>query len=368
MFQGYLFNIDIVDRCNLRCPSCPRGNSTAVVQQRNRMESATLDSILKKAIGECEVKSVDLYNWTEPFLHPRLSEMVRVVKSHNLSCGLSTNLNILPNIDDVMIADPDYILISTSGFTQSVYGQTHKGGDIERVKKNMSELAESRKRTNSSTKIEVKYLLYLGNVDEGVLMKRYAESLGFAFKLSYAGLYPLEKLIAYLTDGAGGTGLSEEERQLTDRIVFPHREVVELAGPYKKLPCLLADEWIMINSSGNVQLCCMVYDESKYTIANYLSTPISEIQRLKKSHWQCPECIELGIAAARSRPLLNLNKPIFEKFKKYYADVGLNMDKVSTLGPIRSRVTNSYRVLRARCASSPWIRRQCVRLRAILNM
>jgi len=329
------------------------------------MDPEILHRIMEKATSEFNVRFVHLYNWTEPFLHPKLSEMIRIVQSYNIGCGLSSNLNVMPNIEGVLAVNPDYLMISVSGFTQSIYEQTHRGGDIERVKQNMVTLAEAKSRMNSQTRIEVKYLIYLGNVDEAVLMKQFVESLGFSFTLSWAGLMPLEKLLTYVSNGSTGEVLTEEDRHLTDRLIFPHKELINLAKPYKKLPCLLLEEWIMINCKGDVQLCCMVYNESKYTIANYLTTPISKIQALKRAHWQCSDCIEYGIAAARNWPILNLNKFIMEKFTRYWASVGLDVSKIENYGPVRSRIRRSYQIYSARARRSPWLRKQYHRLRKI---
>jgi MoaA/NifB/PqqE/SkfB family radical SAM enzyme len=358
--------IDIVDKCNLRCRSCPRGNSPDVQLQRGRMEPELLDRIMKKATGECRVKSVNLFNWTEPFLHPELSRMIEVINSYGIKTGLSSNLNIMPKIDDVMHADPEFLIISVSGFTQGVYERNHRGGDIERVKKNMEELAGAKERTKSRTRIEVKYLLYLGNLDEAVLMKEYADSLGFSFVLSYMGLMPLEKLLMYVSNDPGGDSLSEEEREIAKTIIFPYREVIELARPYKKLPCLMLEESIMINCLGNVQLCCMVYDDSKYTIADYLTTPIAEIQNLKRNHWQCADCIEYGIAAARSWRILNMDREVLKKFSLYYKKVGLDVSSIRDRGRIRSRLLPYYLAGKARLKRDSWLRTQYHRFKKIL--
>jgi len=349
--------IDLIDRCNLRCPSCPRGNSTHVAQEKGRMTPERLNRIMKKATDECNVRSVHLYNWTEPFLHPDLAGMIRIVQSYGVNCGLSSNLNILPKIDDVTSTNPEYLLISTSGFTQQVYERAHRGGDIERVKKNMAELSESIKRTGSSIRVEVKYLIYLGNADEAVTMREYADSLGFRFILSYAGLMPIEKLLAYLSDNTIGEPLTEEDRALAGTLVFPHKEVVKLAEPYKKLPCLLQEEWLMINALGKVQLCCMVFDESKYTIADYLATPLSKIQELKMNHWQCPDCFSYGIAAARSWPIRNLNRAILDKFSEYYARMGLDYRKLEGISPLKLWLKSYYMIYRVRASRVRALRR-----------
>jgi hypothetical protein len=267
----------------------------------------------------------------------------------------------MPKIDEVMSANPEYLYISTSGFTQPVYGITHRGGDIDRVKKNMIELAESKKRTNSRTRIKVKYLLYLGNVDEAIQMKNFTESLGFSFETHYAQLMPLEKLLDYVSNGSQGAEITEEDRQLLDLIVYPHREIVDLTEPYKKLPCLLLEDWIMINAHGDVQLCCMTYDESKYTITNFLSAPISEIQARKREHWQCRDCTEFGIAAARNWPVLEIKKHIMMKFTDHYGDVILDFRNILKKIPKRGRfhkwMLDQYFVSRSRITRIPWLRK-----------
>lgn len=49
-----------------------------------------------------------------------------------------------------------------------------------------------------------------------------------------------------------------------------------------------------LDFEGNVQLCCGVYDASKYTLANFLDTPLSNLQHLKYAHNLCKKCMELG--------------------------------------------------------------------------
>ena len=71
------FYVDVVGACNLRCPSCPVGNSTAKMPH-GYMSPSLLDEIVRKAVSECQRLQVSLFNWTEPFLHPRLAEMIRV--------------------------------------------------------------------------------------------------------------------------------------------------------------------------------------------------------------------------------------------------------------------------------------------------
>ena len=93
--------IDVFGYCNLRCPSCPVGNwsDDPAVFHHGLMTEELLGEILDKARRECKIKSVGLFNWTEPLLHPTIHDMISVVRSRGLKCGISSNLNILRRPD-----------------------------------------------------------------------------------------------------------------------------------------------------------------------------------------------------------------------------------------------------------------------------
>jgi len=76
-----------------------------------------------------------------------LPELIRIVREAGVVSYLSSNLNFLPDATAIMAENPDNFRISLSGFSQKVYGYTHRGGDIEIVKKHMVELAAARERT-----------------------------------------------------------------------------------------------------------------------------------------------------------------------------------------------------------------------------
>ena len=74
--REFLLDVDIVGTCNLRCPSCPVGGSLELRTRSGIMPRELLESILDKAMSECRLTYVGLFNWTEPFLHPRLPDMI----------------------------------------------------------------------------------------------------------------------------------------------------------------------------------------------------------------------------------------------------------------------------------------------------
>jgi len=285
------FNIDLVGSCNLRCPSCPIGNSPGKLEH-GQMSSDLLRSILAKAVSECRVSSVGLFNWTEPFIHPRLAEMIGVVNSFGLPCSLSSNLNLLRNVDEVLLANPHYLRISVSGFTQDTYGRTHAGGNIERVKDNMRTLSEAKARTGSKTAIQVVFHRYKDNQADELAMRRYARSLGFTFRPTWAYLMPVEKALSVV--GADSAELTSQDRGLIDLLAYPLADAIAECGRGKNAPCSLQEEHITIDCFGRVQLCCAVYDPDRFTIGSYLETPFAELQRRKFNHDFCATCTSKG--------------------------------------------------------------------------
>ena len=130
-------DIDICGACTLRCPSCPQGNVKDYRLPQGFMAPELLQEIVTKARAECRRPNISLFNWAEPLLHPQLPELIRIVQDAGIPCHLSSNLDILPDADALMAANPASLRISTSGFSQEIYGRTHRGGDIERVKTHM---------------------------------------------------------------------------------------------------------------------------------------------------------------------------------------------------------------------------------------
>ena len=288
------FNIDVLGGCNLRCPSCPQGNVKGYRLPSGFMDPKLLADVVSKARSECEVMGIELFNWTEPLLHPKLPELIGIVNSAGVNCDLSSNLNILRNVDEVMAANPHAFRISCSGFTQENYGYTHRGGDIERVKKNMILLAEAKRRQGATTRLHVLFHRYRHNLKDEPPLRAFANSLGIEFHPVWAFMMPLEKVLAYIEDTPAEAGWTEEDTQIVSKLALGLREAIQTAGKYKDQRCFLQDSKLALDSQANVQLCCAVYDASKFTIANFLTTPLEEIQRRKYAHEMCARCTKHG--------------------------------------------------------------------------
>jgi len=291
----FFFNIDVLGSCNLRCPSCPVGNSRDVKLPTGFMDPRLLTAIIAKATSECEVSGVGLFNWTEPLLHPRLPELIRIVESRGLPCHLSANLNHMRNIDAILAENPYSFRISASGFTQEVYGYSHRGGDIERVKEHMVELAAARKRQKATTNIHVLYHRYKHNLGDEQAMRAFAARLGLGFQPVWAFMMPLEKILAYVNDDPREATLTEDDHRLIGNLALPLEEAIASAEKHRDAPCSLRDAQMTIDFEGRVQLCCGTYDSNRFTLGKYLDLSLAELQARKYEHDMCGRCMTRGV-------------------------------------------------------------------------
>jgi len=287
-------DIDICGACTLSCPSCPQGNVKDYRLPQGFMEPELLARIVAKAQTECRRPNVSLFNWAEPLLHPRLPELVGIVQDAGVPCHLSSNLDILPDADALMAANPASLRISTSGFSQEMYGRTHRGGNVERLKKHMVELADAKRRNRADSDIFVHYHRYRHNLKEEPLLREFAIDLGFHFHAVWALVFPLEKVLAYAGEEIQNFPLTAEDLETIDCLALPLREALETSRKHKNRPCSLREDAISLDFRGNLTLCCGVFDARQFTVGNFLELSLAEIQKMRQNHPLCEICMRQG--------------------------------------------------------------------------
>lgn len=286
--MGWFYNIDVIEACNLRCPSCPQGNMRGTDRPRGVMSAETLGAILDKAQRETPViEYVGLFSWTEPLLHPDLAALVRAVKSRGLTCFLSSNLNRIERLEEVLRARPDTLRISLSGYHQATYCQSHRGGNIETVKANMRELRRLMDKTHSKMNVLVGYHRYRHNMGEDfALMSAFARELGFTMEPVWAYYMPLEKTLAYHE----GRPMPEDQ-PILDLLAISPDEQKAISQRLPASDCRLRASEMTLNADGSVMLCCSVFDSKNAIATSFLDTPHDELQRRKYTHALCGPCM-----------------------------------------------------------------------------
>jgi MoaA/NifB/PqqE/SkfB family radical SAM enzyme len=283
--------IDIVDTCNLKCQCCPVGSGYGE-KSSNRMNLQLFDQITDKLGQDFVGKElfVGLYNWSEPFLHPELPRFLEMLKRKKFRFTISTNLALpnLPTLADVLASVPYSFAISLSGFTQSVYGLTHRGGNIEVVKSNMQILHDLRRDNGLENLlyIAVKWLSYRTNEHERELMRAFAEKLKFGFEVYTACYLPTDRLIACIEGREAPYAGSE----MLLTIPNPIKNGTSPRLIDKPIQCRFQENEITIRCNGDIYLCCSLPYKQDYLIGNYLDLSVEEIRARLRTHKTCIAC------------------------------------------------------------------------------
>ena len=323
----YVVQIEVVGTCNLRCPSCAVGNadngrqagSIGGTMPLDRLRQ-TLDWVDGWMDRDRSEVMVCLYSWGEPFIHTALPALIAEVKRRGYVAGISSNLNHVRNLDEVLQAGVDEIVVSLSGFTQAAYGQSHTGGDVETVKRHMAQLSEAIDRTGSAARVLVHYITYRHNVgaDEFSAMAAFCEDLRFEFEPSLAFFAPVEKLVE-MADGRD----FPKDRPILDRLVVPVEEQLRISAPAAGgTSCPLIEDRIDIDVDGALKLCCSSYDRRFNVAPSFEGLAVDEVNRRRRDSALCGACSAHGIDriftradyaawCAQANPVLEmLNAPV----------------------------------------------------------
>lgn len=305
--------LEINSACNLHCQTCTKGNMDGYDHLNGIMDPDLMERILDKIKSENPDAMVMMYGNSEPGLHPKLPECVASVKYRGLNAQISTNLNVLRRVDELLAAKPDMIIISLSGFTQDIYERGHAGGNIEKVKANMRLLAEANGRLiqkeggGPGVDIRVNYHIYKDNQHEAALMQEYCKNLGLGFFTSFARAISMENAIQYnrsldpdvtpfeMKEGHPDYNhmlppISQTYIDAMKRVVIPPTESREM---YKDLPapdaCPIGTMFCFIRHDGLCEMCACVADR-RLVLGNYLDLTQDELTERRLGHPICRQC------------------------------------------------------------------------------
>jgi len=287
----YNYQIDIMGVCNLRCPSCPRGNYESQPSSGS-MSPETFEAIVDHVLSESPATAqIALYNWGDPLLHPKLPEILEIMRSKGVFSILSSNLSIDRDLEPVVRAKPGWLRVSLSGYHQQTYGRTHRRGQIDLVKSNLYRLRYLIDKYRSDLVVEVNYHMYKSNLDDYEDMNRLCQELGFLFDPIVAFFMPVEKLLDYVE------GISNEETKSTiSNLLLPIEDVLKIAHNVQRDQCNLYSKQIIINWDSSVSICCVTFDPDKSIVhPNFLEATPDGIIAAKAGNTICNGCMKHGL-------------------------------------------------------------------------
>ena len=92
-----------------------------------------------------------LWNQGEPFLHINICEMIKYAAAAKMIVGLSTNANVMPDINDLANSGLDELILSIDGITQDTYNKYRINGSLDTALKNIKNLIEKKTELKKHT-------------------------------------------------------------------------------------------------------------------------------------------------------------------------------------------------------------------------
>lgn len=292
--RRYVWTFDVVGTCNLACPTCPVGNSPPDGRPRGFMTEETFTAALDHALSihGPDQSTAWFFSWGEPLLHPRLPSFIRTAKDRGLPVFLSTNLNVEKNLKKVLLARPDQLKVSLSGFTPERYGRTHRRGSLRLVQANLYLLAHLRDRHRIDTHIYVGHHLYRSNRADQAPVRALCESLGFEYAPVPAFYMPVERLVDMIE------GRRRPDPILADLPVHPVDDTPHrLARRAEGYDCELRFGQTVIQADGSVALCCASYDAQHTVAQSFVHTDFQALEQARCDAALCRSCTRHGLDA-----------------------------------------------------------------------
>ncbi len=171
-------SIEPTTACNLGCPECPSG-----LKSFTRPTGKINDGLYKQIIDELSptLTYLILYFQGEPYLHPRLNDLISYAHSKKIYTATSTNAHFFTGeqAKKTVQSGLDRLIISIDGTTQEVYESYRKNGNLEKVLAGTQKIIEWKKQLKSSTpQVVWQFLVVRPNEHQIEEVKSLAKSYG----------------------------------------------------------------------------------------------------------------------------------------------------------------------------------------------
>ena len=279
---------DITGVCNAQCRYCPSGGKNLLGNHQKYISGfmspeefdSGLEYLTDQGLIAPEETNLFLYNWGEPFAHPKFDEMLRVAAKRGFVFGLSTNCSMAKPVPDDVLWRLSEVVFSVPGFSQQSYDRQH-GFNFEKVKDNIRLIIEPIKRYSPNTSVKLVYHLYRSNLTE------------VSDAISFANEHGLEFLpiLAILT---GVTMPIYQVGYDMSNLYTEHWDSIKKTKP-ANWECPQYDQ-LVLDEHSNVLQCCLVdaYVPGK-VIGKLREVDFGSLTATRKNSSVCKTCVKSDI-------------------------------------------------------------------------
>ena len=169
-------SVELTNYCNLSCPYC---SSPLKLRPQGLMGPITFSNLVRQA-KECGIPWISLCGNGEPTLHPKFSSYVRQLAGATKFLDLTTNWQRVDEelICSVLQAPVNLMHVSVDGGDKEEYERMRIGGKFEKLLDNLTLLKEMKKKTRSSTLINVRVMLLPSQYEDEKRLLKFWQSYG----------------------------------------------------------------------------------------------------------------------------------------------------------------------------------------------
>ena len=177
--RPHILHVGVTTHCNLRCPACPTGNASLGREGKHLdfdLFCRTVDAL------RGSLMFMLFWDWGEPFLHPKLPEMIEYAGRSGIRTVISTNGNVVyspEKLEQLVRANPTTLVGCVDGADQETYESYRCGGTLETVLQTIRSLVEIRDRLEQSNPmIEFRTLATKGTENQMPELLKLAQESG----------------------------------------------------------------------------------------------------------------------------------------------------------------------------------------------
>src|SRR3990172_1553494 len=236
----YLCDVELTNYCNLKCIFCGQQGMT-------RDSGFMSEEVFKKVVDECSQYNtpIRLIGFGEPFLHPKIIDFCKYVKSKGLPLHITTNGLLIKEHDMKALIDTevDSIIFSFQGATKEQYEIMRQNNQYAKLEANILTLI--RLRGDSP-----KPFIHISSTMTDESQKEIDNFVNYWIRIVD-------------TVGTGKTNLSQlSAHQITSFEAIGKLEVLkkqEMINKYYR-PCTEVYQKLKIDWDGKVACCCGDFD------------------------------------------------------------------------------------------------------------
>jgi len=191
--------MDLLNKCNLRCPMCMMSHPSHYKQPLQRMSLEVFEHLAADLFWH--VHALSFTYGAEPLLHPQFSRFLEIASRYRIPkiYAITNGILMTDSVARAMVTHGMHVLaVSIDAACPETYGQIRIGGEWDRLMRNLRDFQSIKRELGSQTPhLELTFVMMKTNIGELPEFIDMAAELG-ANSVNATHMVPFERLgIAY---------------------------------------------------------------------------------------------------------------------------------------------------------------------------